>query len=187
MRTEVRAQLKDILLQQKLNLASCSFEWDIIRKCICAAYFHQAARIKGVGEYVNMRNGMPCHLHPTSSLYGMGYTPDYVIYHELLLTSKEYMQCVTSVDGNWLAELGGIFYTVKESSWTRVHSSRRVNGRKERWRMRWNVPVRIRKWVRHLLLPQLPQSQLRFPKGLITPINTLYCFSVHMFHFIQIS
>ena len=91
-----------------------------MRKCICAAYFHQAARIKGVGEYVNMRTGMPCHLHPTSSLYGMGYTPDYVIYHELLLTSKEYMQCVTSVEGGWLSELGGIFYTVKESSWTRV-------------------------------------------------------------------
>ena len=131
---EVRAQLKDILLQQKLNLASCSFEWDIIRKCICAAYFHQAARIKGVGEYVNMRTGMPCHLHPTSSLYGMGYTPDYVIYHELLLTSKEYMQCVTSVDGNWLAELGGIFYTVKESSWTRVQQhqdSKRKKGEME--------------------------------------------------------
>lgn len=31
---------------------------------------------------------MPCHLHPTSSLFGMGYTPDYIIYHELVMTTK---------------------------------------------------------------------------------------------------
>ena len=71
-----------------MELVSCGNEWDIVRKCICSAYFHQAARIKGLGEYVNMRTGMPCHLHPTSALFGMGYTPDYVVYHELVMTSK---------------------------------------------------------------------------------------------------
>ena len=44
--------------------------------------------IQGIGEYVNLRNGMPCHLHPTSALYGMGYSPDYVVYHELIMTAK---------------------------------------------------------------------------------------------------
>ena len=43
---------------------------------------------QGLGEYVNLRTGMPCHLHPTSALYGMGYTPDYIVYHELVMTSK---------------------------------------------------------------------------------------------------
>lgn len=43
---------------------------------------------QGIGEYVNVRTGMPCHLHPTSSLFGMGYTPDYIIYHELVMTTK---------------------------------------------------------------------------------------------------
>lgn len=53
-----------------------------------SAYFHQAARLKGIGEYVNCRTGMPCHLHPTSALFGMGFTPDYVVYHELIMTAK---------------------------------------------------------------------------------------------------
>ena len=44
--------------------------------------------LQGIGEYVNMRTGMPCHLHPTSALFGMGYTPDYIVYHELVMTSK---------------------------------------------------------------------------------------------------
>lgn len=43
---EVRAQLKDIMVQQRMSLASCGTDWDIVRKCICAAYFHQAAKLK---------------------------------------------------------------------------------------------------------------------------------------------
>ncbi|XP_023646619.1 pre-mRNA-splicing factor ATP-dependent RNA helicase PRP16 [Paramormyrops kingsleyae] len=123
---EVRAQLKDIMVQQKLDLLSCGSDWDIIRKCICAAYFHHAAKLKGIGEYVNVRTGMPCHLHPTSSLFGMGYTPDYIIYHELVMTTKEYMQCVTAVDGEWLAELGPMFYSIKHAGKTRQENRRRA-------------------------------------------------------------
>ncbi|XP_059373492.1 pre-mRNA-splicing factor ATP-dependent RNA helicase PRP16-like [Carassius carassius] len=123
---EVRSQLKDIMVQQKMNLVSCGSDWDVIRKCICAAYFHQAAKLKGIGEYVNVRTGMPCHLHPTSALFGMGYTPDYIIYHELVMTTKEYMQCVTAVDGEWLAELGPMFYSIKHAGKSRQENRRRA-------------------------------------------------------------
>ncbi|XP_050295240.1 pre-mRNA-splicing factor ATP-dependent RNA helicase PRP16 isoform X2 [Anthonomus grandis grandis] len=112
---EVRQQLKDIVVQQKLEIKSCGTDWDVVRKCICSAYFHQAARLKGIGEYVNCRTGMPCYLHPTSALFGLGNTPDYVVYHELVMTAREYMQCVTSVDGHWLAELGPMFFSLKET------------------------------------------------------------------------
>lgn len=105
---------------QKMRVVSSGNEWDCIRKCICSAYFHQAARLKGIGEYVNSRTGMPCHLHPTSALYGMGFTPDYVVYHELVMTTKEYMRCVTAVEGQWLAELGPMFFSVKESGLSRL-------------------------------------------------------------------
>jgi len=113
---EVRAQLEDILRSQKLPVVSCGTDWDIVRKCITSGYFHHAARVKGVGEYVNCRTGVPMHMHPTSALYGLGYTPDYVIYHELTLTSKEYMGIVTAVDPYWLAELGAVFYSIRESN-----------------------------------------------------------------------
>jgi pre-mRNA-splicing factor ATP-dependent RNA helicase DHX38/PRP16 len=120
------------------------------RKAICAGYFHQAARVKGIGEFVNIRSGLPTHLHPTSALSGLGCmlywrptrlnltdslldTPSYVIYHELILTSKEYMTQVTAVDPYWLgtafvrftnsrlltqgiAELGSVFYSVREKN-----------------------------------------------------------------------
>jgi pre-mRNA-splicing factor ATP-dependent RNA helicase DHX38/PRP16 len=72
-------------------------------------------RLKGIGEYVNIRTGMPCHLHPTSSVYGAGMTIPYLIYHELILTTKEYMQCVTAVETSWLAELAPMFYSIKNA------------------------------------------------------------------------
>ncbi|XP_010549285.1 PREDICTED: pre-mRNA-splicing factor ATP-dependent RNA helicase DEAH7 isoform X2 [Tarenaya hassleriana] len=112
---EVRAQLLDILKQLKIPLKSCGGDEDIIRKAICSAYFHNAAKAKGVGEYVNCRTGMPCHLHPSSALYNSGVLPDYLVYHELLLTTKEYMQCVTAVEAQWLAEMGPMFFSVKDS------------------------------------------------------------------------
>jgi pre-mRNA-splicing factor ATP-dependent RNA helicase DHX38/PRP16 len=56
---------------------------------------------------------MPCFLHPSSALYGLGYTPDYIVYHELVFTTKEYMQCVTAVEPEWLAELGPMFFSIK--------------------------------------------------------------------------
>lgn len=102
---EVRTQLLDIMKHQKLDIIPCGTDWDVIRRTICGAYYHQAARVKGIGEFQHLRTGgqctcsfhsvprrhpaharsntVPMHLHATSSLYGLGYLPDYVVYHEV--------------------------------------------------------------------------------------------------------
>ena len=36
--------------------------------------------------------------------------PDWVIYHELVVTTKEYMRKVTHIDPKWLVELVGSFF-----------------------------------------------------------------------------
>jgi pre-mRNA-splicing factor ATP-dependent RNA helicase DHX38/PRP16 len=115
---EIREQLQDIMNVQQMKFVSCGTDWDIIRKCICSGYYHQAAKVKGLGEYINLRTNVTVQLHPTSALYGLGYLPDYVAYHELILTSKEYMSCVTSVDPHWLADLGRVFYSIKEKAYS---------------------------------------------------------------------
>jgi pre-mRNA-splicing factor ATP-dependent RNA helicase DHX38/PRP16 len=115
---EVRDQLLDIMKMQNMQMVSSGTDWDVIRKCICSGYYHQAAKVKGIGEYINLRTSVTVQLHPTSALYGLGFLPDYVVYHELILTSKEYMSTVTSVDPHWLAELGGVFYSVKEKGYS---------------------------------------------------------------------
>ena len=34
------------MVQQKMPIKSCGNDWDVLRKCICSSYFHQAARLK---------------------------------------------------------------------------------------------------------------------------------------------
>ena len=62
---------------QKVQLSNAGTDWDVARKAVCAAYFQNAARLKGIGEYVNCRSGMPCHLHPGTlriTLYTMSWS-----------------------------------------------------------------------------------------------------------------
>ncbi|PKS10591.1 hypothetical protein jhhlp_002345 [Lomentospora prolificans] len=114
---EVREQLVDIMNSQKMELTSCGTDWDIIRKCICSGYYHQAAKYRGSGEYINLRTNVAVQLHPTSSLYA-SHPPDYLVYHELILTTKVYVSTVTAVDPHWLADLGGVFYSIKEKGYS---------------------------------------------------------------------
>jgi pre-mRNA-splicing factor ATP-dependent RNA helicase DHX38/PRP16 len=110
---EVLGQLLDLLAKHHVEVSSCNGDWDVVRKAVCSGYFFHSARLKGIGEYVNLLSGMPCSLHPSSALFGLGYTPNYVVYHELVLSNKEYMSCVTAVEPQWLAEMGSAFFAIR--------------------------------------------------------------------------
>ena len=113
---EIRSQLVDIMIKNGYNI-STPIDNNLIhvRKAICSSYFINACKLKNIGEYINLRKNISCYLHPSSSLFGIGYTPDYIIYHELIFTSKEYMRNVTTIKGEWLPELGSMFYTIKNN------------------------------------------------------------------------
>lgn len=128
---EIKRQLKEIMTQLKMKLNSCNGKLDIVRKAVCAGYFINAARIKSIGEYFNLRTGLPFRVHPSSSLFCLGYVPDYVVYHEVILTSREYIHCVTAVDPHWLAELGPMFFVLKESFGEEKMKMKYFNGGKE--------------------------------------------------------
>ena len=102
------------MLNNNIELISCKNNWEDVRKCIIAGYFLNAAKLKGIGEYVNLRTGIPCVLHPSSAIYSLGYTPDYCVYHELIMTSKEYMSCVTAIEPSWLVEVAPNFFSFKK-------------------------------------------------------------------------
>ena len=138
---EVRDQLSQIMREQNminsndLVLNRRNTDWDGLRKCIAQAYAaSKAARMKSITEFVNLRTGTPCLLHPTSALLGLGFTPEYVVYHELIMTSKEYMHCVTAVDPTWLAAAAPMFYSLRITEYTsagNISSAKRINLAKE--------------------------------------------------------
>ena len=119
---DVRAQLLEVMPK---HIKSSGSDWDVVREAITSAYLVQAARIKGVAQYINLLSGITGHLHPSSALCGMGQTPEYVVYHELVLTSKEYMRSVTAVDPRWLADVGPMFYSIVYENGSKAKAKRR--------------------------------------------------------------
>lgn len=138
---EVLDQLTQIMREQNmisnsdLTPSRRSTDWDSLRKCIAQAYAaSKAARMKSITEFVNLRTGTPCLLHPTSALLGLGFTPEYVVYHELIMTSKEYMHCVTAVDPTWLAEAAPMFYSLRITEYSssgNILTAKKINLAKE--------------------------------------------------------
>lgn len=58
--------------------------------------------------YKTLVEGTPVYIHPSSSLFN--HNPEWVIYHELVLTTKEYMREVLAVDPKWLVEMAPTYF-----------------------------------------------------------------------------
>lgn len=117
---DIRKQILLILAKNGYPLTSAKSDPDI-RRCLCAAYFHQLAKLvkmngggRGQAEYANLRQSyVKMYLHPTSALAGgTDISPPYVVYDELVLTTKEYMKCATAVEAEWLLQYGYLFFGV---------------------------------------------------------------------------
>ena len=74
-----------------------------IQKAITAGFFPNAARLQRGGDsYRTVKNGLTVYIHPSSVL--MEVNPKWVIFYELVLTSKEYMRNVMPIQSEWLVE-----------------------------------------------------------------------------------
>ncbi|KAL7167887.1 hypothetical protein ACSBR2_038344 [Camellia fascicularis] len=109
---DVRKQLLTIMDKYKLDVVSAGKNFTKIRKAITAGFFFHAARKDPQEGYRTLVENQPVYIHPSSSLFQR--QPDWVIYHELVMTTKEYMREVTVVDPKWLVELAPRFFKVAD-------------------------------------------------------------------------
>ena len=105
---DVRNQLKQIMTRFKYPILSCGNNIEKIKRTLCSGYFKNSAKRQEGEGYKTLNEGTLVYLHPSSSLYGKN--PEYAIYHTLILTSKEYMHCVSVIDPQWLYELAPKYY-----------------------------------------------------------------------------
>lgn len=109
---DVRKQLLSIMDKYKLDVVSAGKNFQKIRRAIAAGYFFHAARKDPQEGYRTLVENQPVYIHPSSALFQR--QPDWVIYHELVMTTKEYMREVTVVDPKWLVELAPRFYKASD-------------------------------------------------------------------------
>ncbi len=65
-------------------------------QAITSGFFFHAARKDPQEGYKSVVEQQPVYIHPSSSLFQQ--QPDWVLYHELVLTTKEYMREVLAID-----------------------------------------------------------------------------------------
>ena len=110
----VRAQLLRVMTRQQLEIKSADFNsrdyYPNIRKCLLTGFFMQVAHLERTGHYLTVKDNQVVALHPSTVLQ---HKPEWALYNEFVLTSKNYIRMVTDVKGEWLVELAPHYYDLK--------------------------------------------------------------------------
>ncbi len=112
---DVRDQLARLCDRVEVDPESSVGAQDIIpiQKAMVAGFFPNAARLqKGGDSYRTVKTGQTVYLHPSSVL--MEAQPKWLIYYELVETSKSYMRSCCPLKPEWLNEIAPHFYKKKD-------------------------------------------------------------------------
>ncbi|XP_015650435.1 pre-mRNA-splicing factor ATP-dependent RNA helicase DEAH1 isoform X2 [Oryza sativa Japonica Group] len=109
---DIRDQLEGLLERVEIEISSNASDLDAIKKAITSGFFHHSSRLQKNGSYRTVKNPQTVFIHPSSGLAQV--LPRWVIYHELVLTTKEYMRQVTELKPDWLVEIAPHYYQLKD-------------------------------------------------------------------------
>ncbi|XP_056267466.1 ATP-dependent RNA helicase DHX33 isoform X1 [Pseudoliparis swirei] len=99
---DVQAQLRDICLKLNMKLESCGADTGSARRCLAHGLFVNAAELQPDGSYLALDTHQPVAIHPSSVLFQA--KPAYVVFNELLHTTRCYMRDLCLVDADWLMD-----------------------------------------------------------------------------------
>lgn len=107
----IRSQLQRIaqkigLSDEKTDFRDPSY-YRNIRRNLCCGFFQQVAHLENKGHYLTVKDGQQVYLHPSTVI---STKPEWVLYNEFVLTSKNYMRTCTQIDGEWLLEIASHYY-----------------------------------------------------------------------------
>ncbi|CAJ2666886.1 unnamed protein product [Trifolium pratense] len=109
---DIRDQLGGLLERVEIESTSNSNDLDAIKKSILSGFFPHAAKLQKNGTYGRVKHLQTVHIHPSSGLAEV--VPRLVLYHELVLTIKEYMRQVTEIKPEWLLEIAPHYYQLND-------------------------------------------------------------------------
>ena len=113
---EIREQLVGICERVEIDVNDPSLsdysenQFANIQKCVLSGYFYNVARLSDTDNqyYKTIKNPHTVLIHPTSFLFKKKI--EWVVYHEIVFTSKEYMRSLIPIEKEWLVEVAPHFY-----------------------------------------------------------------------------
>lgn len=109
---DVREQIVGLMQRVEIDIVSNVSETVNIRKAITAGYFYHIARLSKGGNYKTVKHNQSVTIHPNSALFED--LPRWILYHELVFTTKEFMRQVIEIESKWLLEVAPHYYKQKE-------------------------------------------------------------------------
>jgi pre-mRNA-splicing factor ATP-dependent RNA helicase DHX15/PRP43 len=110
----VRVQLARIMRRFELPLVSTDFSskdyYLNIRKALTSGFFMQVAHLEPSGHYLTVKDNQVVALHPSNCL---DHKPEWVMYNEFVLTTKNYIRTCVDIRGEWLVELAPHYYDLR--------------------------------------------------------------------------
>jgi pre-mRNA-splicing factor ATP-dependent RNA helicase DHX15/PRP43 len=112
----VRKQLLGIMRKLDVPLVTSdsrgdgSFCYMDIRKALTAGMFMQVAHRQRTGDYLTVKDNQIVYIHPSSVVDSR---PDWVIFEEFALTTKNYIRTVTVTSVEWLVELAPHYFDLE--------------------------------------------------------------------------
>ncbi|KAF8049480.1 hypothetical protein N665_2203s0007 [Sinapis alba] len=110
---DIREQLAGLLKKIGVELTSNSDDLDAVKKAIVAGFFPHSAKLQKDGSYRRVREPQTVYVHPNSGLFGAS-PKKWLVYHELVLTTKEYMRHITEMKPEWLVEIAPHYYKLQD-------------------------------------------------------------------------
>ncbi|GJN14328.1 hypothetical protein PR202_gb01139 [Eleusine coracana subsp. coracana] len=109
---DVREQLEALMERVEIERRSCrsSGGLDAVKKAITAGFFRNTAQRQKDGSYRTLKSWRTVFVHPSSGLARANHPPRFLVYHELVETTKEYMRQVTEIKPEWLLEIAPHYY-----------------------------------------------------------------------------
>ena len=109
---DIREQLQGLMERVELEVLSNAGDVDNIAKAITAGFFYHTAKLQKSLDYRTLKHPQTVHIHPTSALHGT--QPRWVVYHELVFTTREFMRQVVEIKSEWLVEIAPHYYKKKD-------------------------------------------------------------------------
>lgn len=113
--SNVRKQLQGILTRS-LNVPILSNDtkshdyYHNIRLALTAGEFMQTAFKQRTGNYLTVKDNQLVHIHPSSVI---DHKPEWVLFEEFALTTKNYIRTVTTTTADWLVELAPHYFDLE--------------------------------------------------------------------------
>lgn len=98
----------------KHDILSAGKDFNRVRRAICSGFFRNAAKKDPQEGYKTLVEGTPVYIHPSSALFNRN--PEWLIYHELILTTREYCHNVTAIEPKWLVEVAPQYFKVADAN-----------------------------------------------------------------------